>query len=306
MTEAGLHVVSPGLCTLVVDRGRPATRSLGVPVSGAADCASLVLGNALVGNPPDHAALEFSLSGPTLLAACDLACVVTGAPFSLATERQPLRPGCTFTLHAGEELHVGGTSRGVCGYLCVRGGLLVPECLGSRTSLSPLAAGAFLPCEPGTIGRRFILAEEFDPPAPGELVALRVLPGGQAGSFPATGFFGDAGGPVFEVTPQSNRMGLRLSGPPLPVPAEELLSEPVCPGTVQVTRNGQCIVLGVDGQTIGGYPKIAHLIRADLDRLGQLRPGQRVQFVRVTVEEAERLDRERQERLCEWQVRLGV
>ena len=68
-------------------------------------------------------------------------------------------------------------------------------------------------------------------------------------------------------------MGLRLNGPLLPAPPGEMLSEPVCPGTVQVTREGQCIVLGVDGQTIGGYPKIAHVIDADLDLLGQLRPA---------------------------------
>ena len=89
-------------------------------------------------------------------------------------------------------------------------------------------------------------------------------------------------------------MGLRLDGPYLPTPTSEMLSEPVCPGTVQVTRNGQCIVLGVDGQTIGGYPKIAHVIDADMNLLGQLRPGERVVFRRTTLAEAERLYREKQ------------
>ena len=83
-------------------------------------------------------------------------------------------------------------------------------------------------------------------------------------------------------------MGLRLSGPPLRLPARELVSEPVCPGTVQVTKDGRCIVLGVDGQTIGGYPKIAQVIRADLDRLGQIRPGDMVFFEQIDVAEARR------------------
>src|SRR5262249_59059181 len=96
---------------------------------------------------------------------------------------------------------------------------------------------------------------------------VRVLEGRQAEWFSADEF-ADHG---FAIHPARNRMGLRLQGAPLPFPTRELLSEPVCPGSVQVTRDGQCIVLGVDGQTIGGYPKIAQVISADLDRLGQLR-----------------------------------
>jgi antagonist of KipI len=99
-------------------------------------------------------------------------------------------------------------------------------------------------------------------------------------------------------------MGLRLRGAPLTVPQRELVSEPVCPGTVQVTRDGQCIVLGVDGQTIGGYPKVGQIIAADLDRLGQLRPSEEVNFLPVGLEEAQQLYRERQAALREWIHRL--
>ena len=84
------------------------------------------------------------------------------------------------------------------------------------------------------------------------------------------------------------------------------MSAPVCPGSVQVTRDGQCIVLGVDGQTIGGYPKIGQVIGADLDKLGQLRPGDRIAFQRVDLAEAERLYRARQAELAEWLLRLQV
>src|SRR5688500_1176064 len=100
-------------------------------------------------------------------------------------------------------------------------------------------------------------------------------------------------------------MGLRLEGPPLPVPGE-LPSEPACPGAVQVTRDGQCIVLGVDGQTIGGYPKVAQVIAADLDALGQLRPGQAVGFRLVTPDEAAAGWRERAACLRGWLTRLRV
>src|SRR5213075_716596 len=108
----------------------------------------------------------------------------------------------------------------------------------------------------------------------------------------------------FTVTPASNRMGLRLDSEPVKLAGRELVSEPVCPGTVQVTRDGQCIVLGVDGQTIGGYPKIAQVISADLDKLGQLRPHEGIHFVRVFLEEAEQLHREKQMELRSWLTRL--
>src|ERR1051326_6459906 len=108
-----LRVLETGLQTLVVDFGRPNYRSLGVPVGGAADRTSLALGNALVGNPPDAPALEFSLAGPTLRAGCDLACVVYGAPFEVWTDERTMRAGTTFMLAAGEALHIGSTSEGM-------------------------------------------------------------------------------------------------------------------------------------------------------------------------------------------------
>ena len=133
-----------------------------------------------------------------------------------------------------------------------------------------------------------------------DLGVLRVLAGRQADWFKAGDFYSQA----FTIRPESNRMGLRLDGRPLQIPNRELLSEPVCPGTVQVTSNGQCIVLGRDGQTIGGYPKIAQVVSADLDKLGQLRPGAVVRFERVEQEFAERLFRQRETELCNWLTRV--
>jgi biotin-dependent carboxylase-like uncharacterized protein len=291
-----LKVLAPGLHTLVVDFGRPRCRSLGVPVGGAADRFSLALGNALVGNPPDTVALEVSLAGPTLLADCELACVVYGAPFELCTDRRMLTTGKTFTLQPGEELRIGSTAEKVRAYLCVRGGFDAPEVLGSRSSLSPLVAGAELNCQPGVTSTRFFL----EPASLHDPGTLRVIAGPQASWFRAEALYDQP----FTVTPSSNRMGLRLRGPPLDVPRREMVSEPVCPGAVQVTRDGQCIVLGVDGQTIGGYPKVAQVISADLDVVGQLRPGERVVFQQVSLEEAERLYRQKQAVLYEWVARL--
>jgi allophanate hydrolase subunit 2 len=294
-----LRVLAPGLHSLVVDWGRRGSRSLGVPVGGAADRWSLALGNGLVGNAPDAAALEISLAGPTLRAECMLGCVIFGAPFELHSDRQRLTAGTTFTLHAGEELHIGGVSEEMRAYLCVRGGLQEPIVFGSRSTLAPIAPDTQLHCLPGSVPRCFIRPQ---PVWNREPKRLRIMQGPQAGWFRLDDFLSQE----FAIAPASNRMGLRLRGRPMQLPQRELLSEPVCPGTVQVTRDGQCIILGVDAQTIGGYPKIAQVISADLDKLGQLRPGDHIRFLPINLDEAERLYRQKQAELAEWVTRLAA
>jgi len=292
-----LRVLDSGLHTLVVDFGRPGARSLGVPVGGAADRFALAVGNALVGNTPSAAALEISLVGPTLQAGCELACVVYGAPFTLSSDRQKLKAGTTFTLGPGEMLRIGSTGEGMRAYLCVRGGIQAKNLLGSRSALQPVAADAELHCLSGSIHPRFVRTDWTWNRAP---KTLRTLDGLQASWFDLEELHSQE----FVVTPASNRMGLRLDGKPLRLSQRELLSEPVCPGSVQVTRDGQCIILGVDGQTIGGYPKVAQVITADLDKLGQLRPGDRIRFTRVNLEEAEAIYRQKQAELRQWLTRL--
>jgi 5-oxoprolinase (ATP-hydrolysing) subunit C len=285
-----LEVLEPGWASRIVDAGRPDCRSLGVPLGGAADRTALALGNALVGNPPDAPALEVCLRGPHLRATTDIACVLYGAPFELDGPRRDLRPGKTFTLRAGDEIHMGGTPEGMRAYLCVCGGFEVAAILGSRSALDVIHRGESLPCRAAALPAHYArnIAPDF-----ADHYALRMLPGLQAGWFHADEFFRQE----FTVGTASNRMGLRLEGKPLTMPERELISEPVAPGAIQVTRDGQCIILGVDGQTIGGYPKIAHVIAADLDRLGQLRPGDRIRFVPVTPAEAVTLYREQLARL---------
>jgi biotin-dependent carboxylase-like uncharacterized protein len=303
-----LHVLEPGLYSLVVDLGRPGSRSLGVPVGGAADRTSLMFGNTLVGNSPDAAGMEISLTGPTLRAECDLACVVFGPPFDLRCGVRDLQTGKTFTLHAGEILRIGGTPEGMRAYLCVRGGIQAPVIMGSRSAVKAIQKGEIVHCLPGTIADRFVR-----PPA--ELCSwvksragLRTLDGGQSRQFSLHQFYGSPGGgapPEFTVSPESDRTGLRLLGNSVSVPDEELPSEPVCPGTVQVTRS-ECILFGMECGTIGGYHKIAQVISADLDRVGQLRPGDKVSFLRVSLDEAQALYRAKTLELHRWLTRLQV
>jgi biotin-dependent carboxylase-like uncharacterized protein len=270
---------------------------LGVAVGGAADRFSLAVGNALVGNEEDACALEVSLHGPALKSDHDVACVLFGAPFEITSDRQRLRAGVTFTLHADEEVRVGGTSKGMRAYFCVGGGFRAPSVLKSRSGPSPIRAGDNLACSESSIPSRFVVGE-FEWNREPEI--LRVLDGPQASWFETGDFYSQE----FSVLAASNRMGLRLAERPLALPTRELTSEPVCPGSVQVTGDGQCIVLGVEGQTIGGYPKIAQIVTAELDKLGQLRPGDRIQFAKVDLGQAKRLYRLKKNELNECLMRL--
>jgi biotin-dependent carboxylase-like uncharacterized protein len=290
-----LRVVRPGTFSIVVDAGRPTTRRLGVPAGGPADRTALALGNALVGNPPFAAALEITLTGPALVATVDVGMCVFGAPFRVRRDGDPVEPGHTFTLRAGQTLDIGGTPDRCRAYVCVPGGFVVPPVLGSATAFGPVREGDELPCAGSRLPGRSI---DY---AFSRLGRLRCLPGPQADWFDDAFFH-----TTYHVTPASNRMGVRLDGPPLTIPKRELVSEPVGPGAVQVTNEGKPIVLGVDGQTIGGYPKVAHVIDADLDRLGQLRPGDGVAFTKVTEEEAEHAGAAMRAGLGRWLRRLGL
>lgn len=289
-------VLDPGLGSRIVDLGRPASRSLGVPVGGAADVASLTLGNALVGNVPDAPALEVTLKGPILRAETEVGCVLFGAPFDMSTARQSLKAGRTFTLEPAEELHITGTPRGLRAYLCVPGGFAAVKILGSASGLDYVRAGTVLSCRASRLGGRSLSPAA---PFPDLACELRCLDGLQKDWFAVHAFYEAE----FTASSAMNRMGIRLQGQPLTLPERELVSEPVCPGSVQVTRDGQCIVLGVDGQTIGGYPKIAQVIQADMDRLGQLRPGAKVRFGRVDEIKARELFLQGKAILKDWSVR---
>jgi 5-oxoprolinase (ATP-hydrolysing) subunit C len=295
-----LRVLAPGTYSLLVDAGRPRTRGLGVPVGGPADRTSLTLGNALVSNPPFTPAIEITLSGPTLVAEADTGMCVFGAPFRLDRDGELVVAGHTFTLEAGKTLRIGGTPSGCRAYVCIPGGFRAPHVLDSTTASDPIRPGDVLSCDSSHLAGRD-LGEAFGATPRAGNLGLRVLPGPQGDWFDDV-FFSQ----TYHVTPASNRMGVRLDGQPLTLPNRELISEPVAPGAVQITKDGRPIILGVDGQTIGGYPKIAHVIAADLDAVGQLRPGDTVQFQKTTESAAEDAAARQREELRRWLRRLSL
>ncbi len=266
-----IEVLAPGLLTTIQDLGRPGWAHTGVPPSGAADRPSLELGNRLVGNAPGAAALEATLIGPRLRFRHGALVALTGA---VGEPR-------TLEIEAGGELDIGPLVGGVRAYLCVRGGIEVEPVLGSRstdllTGLGPppLTAGDLI-----DVGDEPALQPAVLPhPGPDGEAVLRVAPG------PRDDWFASAALDVltaseWKVTPASNRVGIRLAGPPLArVRTDELLSEGLVTGALQVPPNEQPILLLNDHPTTGGYPVIAVVARDDLPRAGQLRPGDPVRF----------------------------
>ena len=276
-----IRVLLPGLQTTVQDLGRFGYTHFGVSASGAADPLALRAGNLLVGNAENAAALEMTLVGGSFAFEMDAVISLTGSDFGAGL---PL--WTAVEIKAGQTVRCGATRSGARGYLAVRGGIGVPKAMGSASvhvmtgvGGRPLRAGDVLSIGDAAIRRPRIgphHALEFARTGP-----LRVTPGPQA-----HWFSDELYAAAYQVAEESNRMGIRLRGPAIPSPAGHMLTEGVPLGAIQIPPDGQPIILFVEHQTTGGYPKPANVISADFWRLGQLRPRDEVHFERVTLEQA--------------------
>jgi len=265
--------------TTVQDLGRPGYAHLGISASGAADALSLRAGNLLVKNPQGAAALEMTLAGGTFEFEEPAVVALTGADFDAGIPMwTPVR------VKAGEHLRCGRARSGARCYLCVRGGIQVPLVLGSAsthllTALGGLEGRALRRgdvLEVGAVAMAGIFSRPACAPAP-RAPALRVTSPDNANALCAA---------VWQVREDSDRMGLRLRGPVLARHTGHMLTEGVPLGAVQVPPDGQPIILFVEHQTTGGYPKAANVISADLHAVGQLRPRDPVHFEQVTIDAA--------------------
>lgn len=275
-------VVTPGPLTTVQDLGRPGRASLGVPLAGAVDRAALRTANRLVGNAMDAACLETTLVGPSLLFEVDAVVALTGGRCAVSVDGQVLVGGAPASVPRGGTLRLGPVERGVRSYLAVRGGIDVPVVLGSRSTCTlsglgpaPLAAGDRLAIGSSVEGA-VCAAEEL----PGILdePVLRLLPGPRDDAFVADAL-DTLTSSAYTVTASSDRSGVRLEGAALQrVSVDELPSEGVVPGAVQVPPDGQPIVFLANCPTTGGYPVIGVVAAQDLAHAAQARPGTRVRF----------------------------
>jgi len=317
-----IEVIEAGTFTSVQDLGRSGWAAQGVPPGGAADPFALRVLNTLLGNPEATPGLECTLRGPVLRCLDDTVLAIGGAEV-------PGWPGLRRRqVAAGEQIDLSQLSGGARLYVAFAGGLALPTVLGSASMLPrsgwpglagrALRAGDRLACGSAAGATGSVVSKPVHsvrawsaspallpagPPA-GGLRPVRALAG------PQSEWFGEDGmraffAAEFRVNPRSDRMGVRLEGAAVRLPSpRELISEAVAFGSVQVPPDGQPIVLLADRPTLGGYPKIAQVITADRGVVAQLRPGDRVRFVPVTLAEAHAALRRREAALA--QLRQGV
>lgn len=279
-----IEIVRPGPLATVQDLGRPGRAHLGVPRSGAADERAFRLANRLVGNPESAAGVEFTLGGAALRFHRSAWIAVTGAPLPLRINGRAYGSNAPCHVPMGGLVEFGMPLSGLRSYLAVRGGVVVDMVLGSRSTdllsglgPAPLSPGDRIPVGSSEGCGDIAVDIAPAPPLP-ETPVLRIMPG------PRDAWFaGDAiavlTSTAYVVSPDSNRVGVRLDGPPLARVREgELGSEGVVTGSLQVPPSGTPIIFLADHPTTGGYPVVAVLASTDVADAAQLRPGQRLRF----------------------------
>jgi biotin-dependent carboxylase-like uncharacterized protein len=307
-----LKILRPGLQTTIQDAGRFGWYHIGMPPSGAMDQFSFRAGNLLTGNHEGAAALETTFQGPDLEAAADVTVAVTGAPLDLRLNGEPVPMWVALALKAGDKLQCGQALAGVRSYICVAGGIDVPELLGSRSTYllgrfggiggrAAAAQDVLRICEPRHSAAE-LTGRRLDPrllPSFPEVAELRILMGLCSYRLTEESIAQFLSTP-WEVSTEADRIGYRIHGagfqfrdrePPFGAGSDPSnvvdVGYPV--GSIQVPGGKEGILLMRDAVTGGGYATIGTVIQCDLDRVGQAPPRTRFRFRAVTIQEALRL-----------------
>lgn len=296
-----IEILTPSPLMTVQDLGRPDFYRYGVSRSGAMDRMALAVGNILLGNADDAAALEIPLPPVRFLFREDCAFALTGADCRATLDGKPVPPWWAMEARAGQILQLSAPVEGSRAYLCLAGGIDVPAVLGSRSTQlreefgglegRPVSKGDVLPSGDGhaelpASGTGALPPRQALAFGDESAIAIRVVPAAEYECFTG-GTKDEFWAADWDVTVQSNRAGFRLSGPELKLKTTlELRSHGIVPGVIQVPPGGQPIIQLADAATMGGYPKIGSVIEADLWRIGQAKAGDKLKFVQVTYEEA--------------------
>ncbi|WP_255451133.1 biotin-dependent carboxyltransferase family protein [Sporomusa sp. KB1] len=311
-----LKVLKAGLLTSVQDLGRHGYQKYGVSVSGAMDTYALRIANLLVGNEKCESALEITLIGPTLTLNKNTLLAITGANLSPTINGNPVPMWRPVYLTQDCILEFGTCLSGCRAYLAIAGGYSVPKIMGSKSTYFKAGLGGFqgraikagdiISLDPSPnlsstlIQKLFKKSDDFmstswylDSPYIAadstSNITVRVLRGNQFDAFTNDStrqFFLSS----FQITPQSDRMGYRLSGVNLQLNKPlEMISEAIGPGIIQVPPDGNPIILLADRQTVGGYPQIAKIIAVDIPKIAQSSPGSKIDFQEISLNEAEKL-----------------
>ncbi|MFU0826739.1 MAG: Biotin-dependent carboxylase-like putative protein [Lachnoclostridium sp.] len=299
-----IQIISPGALTTVQDYGRVGFCEIGFSPSGAVDTRSMELANILVGNEMGEAVLECTIIGPTIYFTRDNVIAVTGAYMAPRIDGREIPMNRAVTVKTGETLSLGTAETGCRTYIAFAGGLAIKKCFGSKSTDIKCGIG-------GVNGRPIKAGDEIEFANPVsylkgmekrvhrqmEAVALpktiRVIMGPQDDYFTEEGIKTFLSSP-YKLTNDSNRMACKLSGPVIASKkTTDIISDGISLGSIQVSINGQPIVMLSDRQTTGGYAKIATVISADIPNIAQCKPGDSLLFQSVSLETAHKLYKQR-------------
>lgn len=290
-----LKIINPGLFTTVQDLGRYGYESYGFTPAGAMDYESYYLANALLGNDFTCGVLELTLSGVTFEVLTSTSMATAGADMELTINGDSFNIGAAVDLVKGDVVKFGGVKNGARTYAAFSGGLDLPKELGSyathtRSKMGgfkgrTLKAGDILPVKAKIVNHNYSkISKSF---AGG--TEIRFIPGQQHDRFDEENKkkFTES---EYTLTKDSDRMGCRLDGPAIEsADTDDILSEPTQFGSIQVPKNGQPIILLADRQTAGGYKKIGTVAKVDLPKIAQKKPGEKITFTEINVDEAAQL-----------------
>jgi len=301
---AGIKIISPGMYTTIQDLGRFGFQKSGMPVAGAMDSFSLRIANIIVGNNEDEACLEITLMGPKIEFECNTIIAITGANLSPQVNGADVDMWSSIDLKSGDVLSFGPIKTGCRSYISIAGGINVPFVMGSKSTYTrghvggfqgrPLKAGDELNFIQPRQCRKYKAVkfpEKFLPDYM-NAITVRVVLG------PQEDYFSEEGINTFlnseyNVTNEADRMGYKLLGPEIAHKnGADIISDGITLGAVQVPGHGSPIVMMADRQTTGGYTKIATVITPDINYMGQLKPGDKLRFKAISIEEAQKMYRE--------------
>lgn len=317
-----LKIIKGGLQTTVQDLGRCGFQKYGVIASGAMDPFAHRMANLLVGNAENDATLEIAMVGPAIEFQENAFIAFCGGDLSPELDGIPLKMWRTIAVKKGSTLKFGAPQNGCRTYLAIAGGISVPPIMNSRSTYLRAGIGGFdgralkagdeLKTEFITAELSAALSKAADKEVDWQIPAsryytepiVRLIQGRQFDLFDEDSkkrIFTEP----FSVSSNSDRMGYRLEGPSLSLAEpEELISEAVAFGSIQVPSDGNPIVLLADRQTTGGYPKIGQVASVDLPLIAQLKPGDRIRFKEISLEEAQKVYLEQEQQIR--QLKIGI
>jgi len=296
-----ISILKPGVQTTVQDIGRYGYSHFGISSSGAADLFSFRLGNIIVGNTEELAGIEMTLLGADFQFNSDAVIAITGSPFNLSLDRQEIPYNQSIHVKKNQILSVGITKGGARSYLLVKGGIKTENYLNSKTTHVMSGMGGFMgrPLKKGDMleideNSKINITDISNDLDEIDTSIIRINRGLQSSYF-SDSTWAAFTSKMFTVSEVFSRMGIRLKGNPIhSSKGNEILTEGIPLGAIQVPGGGEPIISFVEHQTTGGYPKIANVISADLCKVGQLKPGDKFQFELISFEDAEilRLEQE--------------